>query len=132
MQNVLGLRLRFSPNGTAVDSHEREPVVRDETTAEAIRGLTSPARRVCSEGKLQTGFEFELHSKVLLGKENLPNSPTAHMVRKLSSSELQPHGTAGITLIFRRIQECPCRTVIDCDTGCIQCRVLCGATEGAE
>ena len=40
VQHGLGLRLRFSPNGTAVDSHGREPVVRDTTTAEVPNGTT--------------------------------------------------------------------------------------------
>ena len=43
MQHGLGLRLRFSPNGTAVDSHGREPVVRDETAAEVPNGTTGIA-----------------------------------------------------------------------------------------
>ena len=43
MQHGPGLRLRFSPNGTAVDSHGREPVVRDETTAEVPNGTTGIA-----------------------------------------------------------------------------------------
>ena len=40
MQHGLGLRLRFSPKGTAVDSHGREPVVRDETTSEVPIGMS--------------------------------------------------------------------------------------------
>ncbi len=43
MKHGLELRLRFSPNGTAVDSHGREPVVRDETTAEVPTGTTGIA-----------------------------------------------------------------------------------------
>ena len=43
MQHGLGLRVRFNPNGTAVDSHWREPVVHDQTTAEVPNGTTGIA-----------------------------------------------------------------------------------------
>ena len=43
VKHGLGLRLRFSPNGTAVDSHGRKPVVRDQTTAEVPNGTTGIA-----------------------------------------------------------------------------------------